>query len=179
MARRFNGGIIGLLNAPTRTGGAYGLWTQNEVGLNTLAGTWPNPVIATQIFTTSQTVTIPSGVSSVDYLVVAGGAGGCSGTAGPAFEGGGAGGGAGGFLTGAGIPVVGGQTCTVVIGSGGARGASPPGNQSASGSNGTNSGVFLTASGASVLPWAYGGGTGASGPSTGVGQSGEIGRAHV
>ena len=112
---------------------------------------------------------------SINYLVIAGGAGGCSGCAGPAFEGGGGGGGAGGFLTGTGLPVVTGQLCTVIVGPGGAGGASPPGNFSNFGSNGTNSGVFFTSSGASALPWALGGGTGAGGPSTGVGRSGGSG----
>jgi hypothetical protein len=114
--------------------------------------------------------------TSINYLVVAGGAGGCSGTSGPAFEGGGAGGGAGGFLTGTGLPVISGQACTVIVGGGGAGGTSPPGNYSNFGSNGTNSGIFFTTSGTNVLPsWAYGGGTGAGGPSTGVGQSGGSG----
>ena len=106
---------------------------------------------------------------SINYLVIAGGAGGCSGCAGPAFEGGGGGGGAGGFLTGSGLPVISGQACTVIVGAGGSGGSSPPGNFSNFGSNGTNSGVFFTASGTSVIPWAYGGGTGAGGWKCGMG----------
>ena len=109
MARRFNGGLIGLLNAP-RTGAITGIWTQNEVSLKNIEGTWPNPLTAVQIFTNSSTWTVPTGVSSVDYLVV-GGAG-SGGTLG-------GGGGAGGYQAGTGLSVIPATTYTIAVGAGG------------------------------------------------------------
>ena len=52
-----NGGIIGVINTPT-TSVASGVWTLNEVLLARSQNIWPSPTIA------------------VDYLVIAGGAGG-------------------------------------------------------------------------------------------------------
>jgi hypothetical protein len=58
----------------------------------------------------------PTGVTTVDYLVVAGGGGGSGGSAG------GGGGGAGGFRTGTGLAVTAGTSYTVTVGGGGAAG---------------------------------------------------------
>ena len=69
-----------------------------------------------QKFTASGSWTCPEGVTSVEYLVVAGGASG-GGTSG-------GGGGAGGFRTGTGFAVTAGTTYTVTVGGGGAGGAS-------------------------------------------------------
>jgi len=91
-----------------------------------------------QSFTSSGTFSVPSGVSSVDVLVVAGGGGG-------GYEGGG--GGAGGLIYRPAFPVTPGGTVTVTIGDGGAGSPGPAG-QGGLGSNGQDS-VFgtLTAKG--------------------------------
>ena len=86
-----------------------------------------------QTFTSSGTFSVPSGVSSVDVLVVAGGGGG-------GYEGGG--GGAGGLIFRPGFTVTPGGTVSVTVGDGGA-GSPGPGGQSGLGSNGQNS-VFGT-----------------------------------
>jgi hypothetical protein len=65
-----------------------------------------------QTFTASGTWTCPTGVTEVEYLVVAGGGGGSDG----------GGGGAGGFRTGTGLAVTGGTTYTITVGAGGAGG---------------------------------------------------------
>ena len=59
----------------------------------------------------------PTGVTSVDYLVVAGGGGGARDQNGGTSGGGG---GAGGFRTGTGLSVTPGTTYTVTVGAGGA-----------------------------------------------------------
>ena len=91
-----------------------------------------------QTFTSSGTLSVPSGTSSVDVLVVAGGGGG-------GYEGGG--GGAGGLIYRPGFPVTPGGTVTVTVGDGGA-GSPGPGGQGGLGANGQDS-VFgtLTAKG--------------------------------
>ena len=58
----------------------------------------PTSYTAVQVFTGSQTWTPPSGVTSVDYMVLGGGGGGGK-------SNGGGGGGAGGYQTGTGITV--------------------------------------------------------------------------
>ena len=118
MAKGFNGGIIGTRNLTTggTTGAATGIYSLNEAQVFKLAGIWPQEIgqgqlLTTQIFTNSTTWTIPSGVSSVDYLVVAGGGAGSSS--------GGAGGGAGGFQTGSSLSVTPAATYTIAVGAGG------------------------------------------------------------
>ena len=71
----------------------------------------PTSYTAVQVFTGSQTWTPPSGVTSVDWLVVGGGGGG-----GDRYGGGG---GAGGYQAGTGLTVTPGTTYTMAIGSGG------------------------------------------------------------
>ena len=73
----------------------------------------------TQSFTSSGTFSVPSGVTAVDVLVVAGGGAG-GGPLNPGFNGGG-GGGAGGLIYRPGFTVTPGGTVTVTVGSGGAR----------------------------------------------------------
>ena len=87
---------------------------------------------ATTTYTSSNTYIVPTGVTSVDYLVVAGGGGG-----GKGGDRGGGGGGAGGFRTGT-LSVTPGASLTVTVGAGGAGGTS-----SAHGSQGSSS-VFDT-----------------------------------
>ena len=109
----FNGGVIGLVNASTRTGGApvSGMWSLSEVIINKMGGLWPEPYTVTQVLTTSQTWTPPSGVNSVDYFIVAAGGGGGSNWGG--------GGGGGGVLIGTSFPVTPSQSYTATIGAGG------------------------------------------------------------
>ena len=72
-----------------------------------------------QSFTSSGTFSVPSGVTSVNVLVVAGGGAG-GGPLSPAFNGGG-GGGAGGLIYRPGFTVTPGGTVSVTVGDGGAR----------------------------------------------------------
>ena len=108
---RLNGGIIGPVNNPSKTL-ASGMWPLTAAYLAKRGGTWPL-VSATIIstFTSSGTWTAPSGVTEVEYLVVAGGGGGGG-------DGGG-GGGAGGFRTGTGFSVTAGTDYTITVGAGG------------------------------------------------------------
>ena len=82
-------------------------------------GTPAAPVIsntAVQVFTESSAWVAPPGVTSVEYVVVAGGGGGSGG-----------GGGAGGYRSGTGLTVTANQTYTIVVGAGGAGVSSPSG----------------------------------------------------
>jgi hypothetical protein len=126
-------------------------WTTNNISLTT--GT------SIQTFSTVGTTswTAPGGVTSVSYLVIAGGGGGGSGTGG--------GGGAGGYLTGT-ATVVPGNSYTVTVGDGGAGGAGLGAFLGNAGTSGGNS-VFSTLT-------AIGGGGGA-GISSGQGPAGKNG----
>jgi hypothetical protein len=106
----------------------------------------------------SATWTVPSGITYVNYLVVAGGGGGGRSASGNIHSGGG---GAGGFLAGT-LAVTSGNVMTVTVGTGGA-GATTTGY----GANGANS-VF-----GNLI--AIGGGGGAYGGSSAAGQSGGSG----
>ena len=66
-----------------------------------------------QIFNATSTWVCPQGVTSVEYLCVAGGGGASLG-----------GGGAGGFRTGTGLSVIPGTSYTITVGNGGAGGTS-------------------------------------------------------
>ena len=114
-----------------------------------------------QSFTGSSTFTVPTGVTQIDYLVVAGG-GGTSGN-----DAGCGGGGAGGYRTGTGYSVTPGGTFNVVIGAGG------PKDQSTTAGNGSNSGFWNV----STSLWSTGGGAGArmAYPSSPPGQTGGSG----
>lgn len=101
-------------------------------------------------FTGSGTWTVPSGVTSVDYLVVAGGGGGGGRMGG--------GGGAGGLLSGTNYSITSGASISITIGAGGAGG----GASGTVGSNGGNS-IFNT------TITAIGGGGGGSSGNVGVG----------
>ena len=72
--------------------------------------------IVVETFANSTTWTCPTGVTSVEYLVVAGGGGGgCS----VGYTEGTGGGGAGGFRTGTGYAVTAGNTYTITVAAGG------------------------------------------------------------
>ena len=74
-----------------------------------------------KVFGTTQSFTIPTGVTSIDYLVVAGGGGGGTnpgGTPGGTTYNGTGGGGAGGFRTGT-VAVTPGASMTITVGAGG------------------------------------------------------------
>ena len=110
-------------------------------GIGAGGGTPVAPVVtntAIQIFTESSAWVAPPGVTSVEYLVVAGGGGGCgAGSSGAT----GAGGGAGGYRSGTGLTVTANQTYTIVVGAGGAGPGYFP---LAFGGNGSNSGIYST-----------------------------------
>lgn len=89
--------------------------------------------ISTQTFTSTTTWTCPTGVTSVEYLIIAGGA---SGGKGQSSWGQGGGGGAGGMLRGT-YTTTPGTTYNVTIGGGGAAPTS-----GGRGSNGSNSSIF-------------------------------------
>ena len=120
----------------------------------TNTGTQAVSVTSGSATTTTTSWTCPTGVTSIEVLVVAGGGGGGSGSGG--------GGGAGGVIYNSAFPVTPTTTYTITVGGGGAG----TGNNSARGSNGSNS-IFgaLTAlgggGGASIS--AQGGVTGGSG----------------
>ena len=107
------------------------LTVTNASGSNSLLRTNYIIVYSIQTFTASTTWTVPAGVTSVEFLVVAGGGGGGRG---------GAGGGAGGFRTGTLTGLSGSQTVTV--GGGGAGGVSGTG-LNTQGKSGSDS-VFAT-----------------------------------
>jgi hypothetical protein len=123
--------------------------------------------LARQSFTSSTTWTVPTGITSVNYLVVAGGGGGGGAYQGPGSGGSGGGGGAGGYRTGT-LSVTPGASLTVTVGAAGSAGAA-----NTSGGNGGDS-VFdsITSTG--------GGGGGkryASGNDGGSGGGGGVGGA--
>ena len=112
-------------------------------------GAAPGPAPATsysviQAFTGSQTWTPPSGVTTVDYVVAAGGGGGGQGSNAPGANGGG--GGAGGYQIGTGITVTPGTTYTVTVGAGGSGSADTNG-PVVNGSNSTFNAITSTGGG--------------------------------
>jgi hypothetical protein len=134
-------------------------------------------------FTTSGTFSVPSGITSADVLVVAGGGGG-GGHGGNGYKGGGAG--AGGLIFMPEYPVTPGGTITVTVGDGGSGGSNNPtgqgsqtignpGNDSVFGSPGDpglGQGGVLTAQGGGA-----GGGGSCNGQATGGSQGGSGGGA--
>lgn len=118
-----NGGVIGPANIPTQSA-AKGVWSLMEQFIARRQNIWPiTSYTVVQTFTATSTWTCPTGVTEVEYLVVAGGGGG--GTSGGA--------GAGGFRTGTGLSVTAGTDYTITVGSGGAGSVAP---STALGSNG-------------------------------------------
>ena len=125
------------------------------------------PQIAT--FLDSGSWTCPSGVTSVQALIVAGGGGGSGG--------GGGGGGAGGVVYDNSIPVTPGTTYPIVVGQGGVGGVGPTGGQGTNGANSSFANLIAIGGGYGATPYAGtttgatggsgGGGTGAAGGSTG------------
>ncbi len=153
MTIRDNGSILGKQNAPSLLG-ASGIWSLSAMYYALQSNTWPGKgYVVTQIFTASGTWTSPTGVTVVEYLVVAGGGGGGGGIDGGAGVG--AGGGAGGYRTGTGLSVTAGTDYTITVGGGGAGG------DNAVGTSGSTS-TFSTISSAG------GGGGGRGGSITGL-----------
>jgi hypothetical protein len=120
---------------PAHTAGAITVvvTTPSGTATGTNAYTYVATTVVIQNFTSSTTWTAPAGVTSVEYLVVAGGGGGGRG---------GAGGGAGGFRTASGYAVIPTTSYTVTVGAGGAGGISGAG-LNTTGISGSNS-VFAT-----------------------------------
>jgi hypothetical protein len=124
-------------------------------------------------FTASGTFSVPTGLTAVDVLVVAGAGGGGNGA--PGSGGGGGGGAAGGLIYRPGFTVTPGATVTVTVGSGGERNTSSPDNNAQTAHTGQDS-VFgtLTAKGgggAGQFPGGDGGQGGSGGGGAGGGPS--------
>ena len=119
--------------------------------------------VVVETFNGSTTWTCPTGVTSVDYLVVAGGGGG------GVHDGAAGAGGAGGFRTGTGMPVTAGTDYSITVGAGGSTvtpySSSTP---KSFGDNGENS-VFNT------ITSTGGGGGGGGGGGVAAGQNGGSG----
>ena len=126
------------------------------------------PVITS--FTSSGTFSVPSGVTSVDVLVVGGG-----GSGGKSPTNGGGGGGAGGLIYRPGFPVTPGGTITVTVGDGGARHSGFPSTDSTK--NGQNSvfGTLTAQGGGSGAAHGYAGLSGGSGGGAGRDSNGAAG----
>ena len=113
MTRRYSGGLVRALPVSVTTSGTSGVFTVSEAMNYIAAGKWPQNFLTTVLqFTASGTWVAPPGVTSVDYLIVAGGG------AGHACQGAG-GGGAGGFRVGTNLSVTPGIEYPVVVGAGG------------------------------------------------------------
>ena len=113
--------ITGLTNGDSypisiRSNNTYGTSTPSNV----ISGT-PNPYIQTYLDVGTTSWTAPTGVTSVEYLVVGGGGG-----SGATHDGGGAGGGGGGMVLTGTQSVIPGNVYNVVIGDGGAGGIGLP-----------------------------------------------------
>ena len=73
---RGNGGIIGPANIPSASS-AKGVWSLMEQMIAKSQGLWPvTSYTIVQTFTATSTWTCPTGVTEVEYLIVAGGGGG-------------------------------------------------------------------------------------------------------
>ena len=118
------------------------------------------PAVVSFTSTGSNTWTVPTGISSVQVLVVAGGGAGAGGTTG---AGGGGGGGAGGVVTHSTFPVTPGGSVSYSVGAGGSANRSFPSSATGDtrGSNGSNT-TFGSLT-------AIGGGAGGGGNSPGTG----------
>ena len=74
--RRYPGGIISATPPTVSLSSAKGIWNLQEALQYKAAGTWPlTNYTVVQTFTATSTWTCPTGVSEVEYLVVAGGGG--------------------------------------------------------------------------------------------------------
>lgn len=100
-------------------------------------------------FFSSQTWTVPNGVSSIKMLVIAGGGGGGTGYNGVTYQEAGGGGGAGGGILTSSLPVTPGDIISMTIGAGGAGGAGPVGSQ---GTNGQDTAVVVPPVSGAVVP---------------------------
>ena len=97
---------------------------------------------AIETFTSNGTFSVPSGVSTVDLLVVAGGGGG--GTGNPGSGHGGGGGGAGGLVYRPAFPVTPGGTVSVIVGAGGPGRNGPSGPYTYTSNYNGNDSIFGT-----------------------------------
>lgn len=145
-------------------GGVSGGCASSTVGSDTLVTCTANGAF-----------TIPSGVSSVRYLVVGGGGGG--GGLGTGDEQGAGGGGAGGVLSGTGFAVTPGSVYSVVVGGGGASGTGT--SDGASGGNSTFSTLTAAGGGGGARETdrnGLAGGSGGGGSGSGTGGAGTGGQ---
>lgn len=157
------------VNSATRLGvGAIGtVLTSNGTGATP---SWQTPTAGSgfsnlQIFTSSGTFTIPTGVTKVKVTVVGGGGGGGNGSNGVGASGGGGGGAAISILSG----VTPGNTLTVTIGAGGSAGVA---GGTSSVASGTQTITTISATGGGLGSTA--GVNGANGGAGGVGSNGNL-----
>jgi len=120
MSIRYKGSLLSSSAAITSANTATGIWRSNDIMQALFTSAWPTgPVAGYNViypFTASGSWTVPPGVTSVDYLIVAGGGGG---TGSVGAGGRTAGGGAGGFRTVTGFSVTPGATYPITVGAGG------------------------------------------------------------
>ena len=126
MSDRYPGALIRAIPPTVSSTGGSGIFTLSQALQYVGQGTWPRKNYeVVLVFTGTSSWTCPTGVTEVDYLVVAGGGGGTRSTSTPSGIAGG-GGGAGGFRTGTGFPVSAGTVYTVTVGAGGSGSPSVP-----------------------------------------------------
>ena len=116
MSMRYKGGVISATPPTVTTSAAKGVWTLQQQLVYQAAGTWPlalQPFFVYETLASSTTWTCPSGVSSIDILVVAGG-GGSTGEY-PGSAQGGGGGGGGGVIYATGLSVTAGTSGKLVM----------------------------------------------------------------
>ena len=138
MSDRYPGGVLSTEGATASLTSATGMWTlAQQLGYKAL-NVWPlSSVFVTQTFTATGTSSFkaPAGVTSIEYLVVAGG-----GSGGSAGNGNGGGGGAGGFRTGT-ATVSPGTEYQITVGGGGTPSSAGGGNSGNDGSNSQIDGI--------------------------------------
>ena len=135
--------------------------------LNLIIGSLGSKFTIIQTFTATSTWTCPTGVTEVEYLVVAGGGGGGAGIGG--------GGGAGGYRTGTGLTVTPNNNYTITVGAGQPGGSA---GTTQAGTDGQNSSIAQVEGSPSFTTiTAVGGGGGGSGGNapTGPGRTGGSG----
>lgn len=131
MSSQYPGGLIRSTPVSVTNLSGSGVFTLVQALQYIGQDSWPLKLITESIkFDGSTTWTVPTGVTSIDYVVVAGGGSGGMTHRTTPTSGGGGGGGAGGFRTGGNLPVTPGETLTLTVGAGGSSGAGTSGDPS-------------------------------------------------
>lgn len=131
MSSQYPGGLIRSTPVSITNLSGSGVFTLVQALQYRGQDSWPLKLITESIrFDGTTTWTVPTGVTSIDYVVVAGGGSGGMTYRTTPTSGGGGGGGAGGFRTGGNLPVTPGETLTLTVGAGGSSGAGTSGSLS-------------------------------------------------